>query len=157
MKTIDIHELKARGPKNRVEELRIEIFDRVNELGIGAQGLGGLTTVLDVKILDYPTHAANKPVAMIPNCAATRHAHFVLDGSGPSLQTPPSLDDWPQITWDAGPDARRVNLDIVTAEDIKEWQPGETILLSGKMLTGRDAAHKGATDAEYVYVPPISV
>ncbi len=146
MEPIDIHELKARGPKTKAEELRLEIFEKVNELGIGAQGLGGLTTVLDVKIMDYPTHAANKPVAMIPNCAATRHAHFVLDGSGPSLQTPPSLDDWPEISWDVGPSARRVNLDEVTAESIQEWQPGETILLSGKMLTGRDAAHKRIKD-----------
>ena len=142
MESIDIQELKARGAKNKIEELRLEIYDRVNDLGIGAQGLGGLTTVLDVKIKDYPTHAANKPVAMIPNCAATRHAHFELDGSGPALQTPPNLDDWPKVTWDVGPSARRVNLDEVTAESIKEWQPGETILLSGKMLTGRDAAHK---------------
>ena len=169
MEPIDIHELKARGPKiksafnsrrarnsfseiqpmhpkNKVEELRLEIFEKVNDLGIGAQGLGGLTTVLDVKIKDYPTHAANKPVAMIPNCAATRHAHFVLDGSGPALQTPPNLDDWPKVAWDVGPSARRVNLDTVTAEDIKEWKPGETILLSGKMLTGRDAAHKRIKD-----------
>jgi len=146
MESIDIQELKARGAKNKVEELRLEIYQRVNELGIGAQGLGGLTTVLDVKIKDYPTHAANKPVAMIPNCAATRHAHFVLDGSGPALQTPPDLDDWPKVTWDVGPSARRVNLDTVTAEDIKEWQPGDTILLSGKMLTGRDAAHKKIQD-----------
>ena len=142
MDPIDIQELKARGPKSTTEKLRLEIYEKVNELGIGAQGLGGLTTVLDVKIKDYPTHAANKPVAMIPNCAATRHAHFVLDGSGPALQTPPSLDDWPKVSWDVGPSARRVDLDTVTAEDIKEWQPGETILLSGKMLTGRDAAHK---------------
>jgi fumarate hydratase class I len=142
MAPIDIHELRARGPQNRVEELRLEIFDAVNDLGIGAQGLGGLTTVLDVKIMDYPTHAANKPVAMIPNCAATRHAHFVLNGSGPAFQTPPSLDDWPDITWDVGPTARRVNLDTVTREEIAEWQPGETLLLSGKMLTGRDGAHK---------------
>jgi fumarate hydratase, class I len=146
MESIDIQELKARGAKTTTEKLRLEIYERVNELGIGAQGLGGLTTVLDVKIKDYPTHAANKPVAMIPNCAATRHAHFVLDGSGPSLQTPPNLDDWPKITWDVGPSARRVNLDEVTAETIKEWKPGETILLSGKMLTGRDAAHKKIQD-----------
>ncbi len=146
MESIDIQELKARGAKTTTEKLRLEIYERVNDLGIGAQGLGGLTTVLDVKIKDYPTHAANKPVAMIPNCAATRHAHFVLDGSGPSLQTPPSLDDWPKITWDVGPSARRVNLDEVTAESIKEWKPGETILLSGKMLTGRDAAHKKIQD-----------
>lgn len=146
MEPIDIHELKERGAETTAEKLRLEIFERVNELGIGAQGLGGLTTVLDVKIMDYPTHAANKPVAMIPNCAATRHAHFVLDGSGPSLQTPPDINDWPEITWDVGPSARRVNLDEVTAETIKEWQPGETILLSGKMLTGRDAAHKKIQD-----------
>jgi len=142
MAPIDIHELRARGPQNRVEELRLEIFDAVNDLGIGAQGLGGLTTVLDVKIMDYPTHAANKPVAMIPNCAATRHTHFMLDGSGPSLQTPPSLDDWPDIAWDVGPSTKRVNLDTVTRDEISSWQPGETLLLSGKMLTGRDAAHK---------------
>ena len=146
MDPVDIHELKARGPKSTIEELRLEIYEQVNNLGIGAQGLGGLTTVLDVKIKDYPTHAANKPVAMIPNCAATRHAHFVMDGSGPALQTPPNLDDWPKVTWDVGPSARRVNLDTVTSEEIKEWQPGETILLSGKMLTGRDAAHKKIQD-----------
>ncbi len=146
MESIDIQELKTRGAKTTTEKLRLEIYERVNDLGIGAQGLGGLTTVLDVKIKDFPTHAANKPVAMIPNCAATRHAHFVLDGSGPSLQTPPNLDDWPKVTWDVGPTARRVNLDEVTAEDIKEWKPGETILLSGKMLTGRDAAHKKIQD-----------
>ena len=142
MESIDINELIARGPNNRLEELRLEIFEKVNQLGIGAQGLGGLTTVLDVKIKDYPTHAASKPVTMIPNCAATRHAHIVLDGSGPYLQTPPSLDDWPEITWDVGPSARRVDIDNLTREEIAEWQPGETILLSGKMLTGRDAAHK---------------
>jgi fumarate hydratase class I len=146
MAPIDIHELRARGPQSRVEELRLEIFDAVNDLGIGAQGLGGLTTVLDVKIMDYPTHAANKPVAMIPNCAATRHTHFMLDGSGPALQTPPSLDDWPKISWEVGPTARRVNLDTVTREEIAEWQPGETLLLSGKMLTGRDGAHKRIQD-----------
>ncbi|WP_097461831.1 fumarate hydratase [Mangrovitalea sediminis] len=143
---IDIHELQARGASNRAEELRLELFEKVNQLGIGAQGLGGLTTVLDVKVKDYPTHAANKPVAIIPNCAATRHAHFVLDGTGPSLQTPPSLDDWPDITWEVGENVRRVNLDTVTREDIKAWQPGETVLLSGKMLTGRDAAHKKMVD-----------
>lgn len=142
MEPIDIHELIARGPQSRLEELRIEIFEKANQLGIGAQGLGGLTTVLDVKIKDYPTHAASKPVTMIPNCAATRHAHFVLDGSGPSLQTPPDLSDWPSITWDVGPSARHVNLDTVTKADMLEWQPGETLLLSGKLLTGRDAAHK---------------
>jgi len=142
MDPIDIHELRARGPSNRVEELRLEIMDRANALGIGAQGLGGLTTVLDVKILDYPTHAASLPVAMIPNCAATRHAHFTLDGSGIAKLTPPRLQDWPQISWDAGPRARKVNLDTVTRDEIEQWQPGETLLLSGTMLTGRDAAHK---------------
>lgn len=142
MDPIDIHELRARGPKNRVEELRLEIMDKANGLGIGAQGLGGLTTVLDVKILDYPTHAASLPVAMIPNCAATRHAHFTLDGSGVAELTPPSLDEWPKITWDVGPRARKVNLNTVTAADIQDWKPGETLLLSGTMLTGRDAAHK---------------
>lgn len=142
MDPVDIHELKARGAENRAEELRLELFEKVNQLGIGAQGLGGLTTVLDVKIKDYPTHAASLPVAMIPNCAATRHAHFTLNGSGPALQTPPSLSDWPKITWDAGPNARHIDLNTVTAEDVKSWQTGETLLLSGKMLTGRDAAHK---------------
>ncbi|TPE51987.1 fumarate hydratase [Maribrevibacterium harenarium] len=146
MDPIDIHELKARGPQNRVEELRLEIFEAVNNLGIGAQGLGGLTTVLDVKIKDYPTHAASLPVAMIPNCAATRHAHFVLDGSGPAELTPPSLDDWPDITWEVGESVRRVNLNEVTPEMVKDWKPGETILLNGKMLTGRDAAHKKMTE-----------
>jgi fumarate hydratase class I len=146
MDPIDIHELKARGPVNATEALRLEIFDAVNNLGIGAQGLGGLTTVLDVKIQDYPTHAASKPVAMIPNCAATRHAHCVLDGSGPALQHAPSLDDWPEITWDAGPSARRVNLDTLTHADVMSWQPGETLLLNGTMLTGRDAAHKRICD-----------
>jgi len=142
MDPIDIHDLRVRGPANRIEELRLEIMDKVNRLGIGAQGLGGLTTVLDVKILDFPTHAASLPVAMIPNCAATRHAHFVLDGSGPALQTPPDLNDWPDITWEVGADVRRVNLDTVTREEAASWQPGDTLLLSGKMLTGRDAAHK---------------
>ncbi|MDA9909829.1 fumarate hydratase, partial [Gammaproteobacteria bacterium] len=142
MDPVDIDELRARGANNRVEELRLELMDKVNDLGIGAQGLGGLTTVLDVKIKDFPTHAASLPVAIIPNCAATRHIHFVLDGSGPAELTPPKLSDWPQITWDAGPTARRVNLDTVTREDIAQWQPGETLLLSGTMLTGRDAAHK---------------
>ena len=142
MEPVDIHELIKRGPNSRVEELRLEIFEKVNQLGIGAQGLGGLTTVLDVKIKDYPTHAASKPVTMIPNCAATRHAHFVLKGQGPALQTPPSLSDWPEITWDAGPSSRKVNIDTLKKEDMLDWQPGETILLSGKLLTGRDAAHK---------------
>jgi fumarate hydratase class I len=142
MDGIDIHELRARGPQSTTEELRLQIFDAVNRLGIGAQGLGGLTTVLDVKIKDYPTHAASKPVALIPNCAATRHAHFVLDGLGPSLQTAPSIDDWPQISWGAGQSARRVNLDTLTHEEVCSWKSGETLLLNGIMLTGRDAAHK---------------
>jgi fumarate hydratase class I len=142
MESIDIQELRDRGASNRIEELRLEIMDAVNKLGIGAQGLGGLTTVMDVKIKDFPTHAASLPVAMIPNCAATRHAHFVLDGSGPSLQTPPDIDDWPDITWDVGDNVRRVNLDTVTREEAAQWQPGDTVLLSGKMYTGRDAAHK---------------
>ena len=142
MDPIDIHELRARGPGNRIEELRLEIMDAVNSLGIGAQGLGGLTTVLDVKIADHPTHAASLPVCMIPNCAATRHAHFVLDGSGPARQSPPSLDDWPDITWEGADGARRVDLDVVKREDVASWKPGETLLLNGRMLTGRDAAHK---------------
>ena len=142
MDPVDIHELRARGPANRLEELRLEIMDKVNALGIGAQGLGGLTTILDVKIRDYPTHAASLPVCMIPNCAATRHAHFVLDGSGPARQTPPRLEDWPEITWDASAGARRVNLDTVTRAEAASWKPGETLLLNGHMLTGRDAAHK---------------
>jgi fumarate hydratase class I len=142
MESIDMTELKARGPQNRIEELRIEICDRVNALGIGAQGLGGLTTVLDVKILDYPTHAASKPIAMIPNCAATRHIHFELDGSGVAQFTPPKLEDYPDVHWKPSPDARRVDLNTVTRADISKWQPGETLLLNGKLLTGRDAAHK---------------
>ncbi|WP_207063821.1 fumarate hydratase [Motiliproteus sp. SC1-56] len=142
MDPIDIHELKARGPQNAVEELRLELFEKVNELGIGAQGLGGLTTVLDIKIKDYPTHAASLPVCMIPNCAATRHAHFTLKGDGPALQTPPSLDDWPEVTFEVGPTTKRVNLDTVTQAEIETWKTGDTLLLNGKMLTGRDAAHK---------------
>ena len=142
MQSIDMTELKARGARNHIEELRIEICDKVNALGIGAQGLGGLTTVLDVKILDYPTHAASKPVAIIPNCAATRHVHFELDGSGVAQFTPPKLEDYPDVHWKPSPDARRVNLDAVTRADIAMWQPGETLLLTGKLLTGRDAAHK---------------
>jgi fumarate hydratase class I len=143
---VDIQALQARGPASRAEELRLELFEKVNGLGIGAQGLGGLTTVLDVKILEYPTHAANLPVAMIPNCAASRHVHFSLDGSGPAELTPPKMEDWPRITWEAGPGARRVNLDKVTPTDTQSWKPGETLLLSGKMLTGRDAAHKRIRD-----------
>jgi fumarate hydratase class I len=146
MDPIDIHELRQRGPSNRVEELRLEIMDAVNRLGIGAQGLGGLTTVLDVKIKDYPTHAASLPIAMIPNCAATRHTHFVLDGSGPALQTPPSIDQWPDITWEVSDSVKRVDLNTLTKEDVKSWQPGDTLLLNGKMLTGRDAAHKTMVD-----------
>jgi fumarate hydratase class I len=141
MESIDIQDLIARGPQTYLEELRLELYEAVNALGIGAQGLGGLSTVLDVKILDYPTHAANKPVAMIPNCAATRHTHFELDGSGPAQFTPPKLSDWPQITQAAG-NARRVNIDTLTKADIASWQTGETLLLSGTLLTGRDAAHK---------------
>lgn len=142
MEPIDIQDLIERGPSNRIEELRLEIYDKVNDLGIGAQGLGGLTTVLDVKILDYPTHAASLPVAMIPNCAATRHAHFTLDGTGPVSQTPPDLDDWPDISWEAGENTKAINLDDVTRSDVETWKAGDTILLSGKILTGRDAAHK---------------
>lgn len=142
MEHIDIQELIERGASNAEEELRLDIFKRVNKLGIGAQGLGGLTTVVDVKIKTAPTHAASKPVCMIPNCAATRHTHFTLDGSGPAVLTPPKLEDWPEITWEAGANTRRVNLDTVTKEDIQEWRTGETVLLSGKILTGRDAAHK---------------
>ena len=141
MEAIDITDLKARGPSNRAEELRLELFEKVNALGIGAQGLGGLTTVLDVKVKDYPTHAANLPVAMIPNCAATRHAHFTLDGSGPVMLEPPSLEDWPELTYDASK-GRRVNLDGITKDEIASWQPGDVLLLNGKLLTGRDAAHK---------------
>ncbi|MCH1491263.1 MAG: fumarate hydratase [Luminiphilus sp.] len=145
MDPIDIQSLRQRGPQNRIEELRLEIMDGVNKLGIGAQGLGGLTTVLDVKIMDYPTHAASLPVAMIPNCAATRHTHFTLTGSGPALQTPPSIDAWPEVSWEPGDQVRRVNLDTVSREETHSWQPGETLLLSGTMYTGRDAAHKRMT------------
>ena len=141
MEPIDIQDLIARGPSNRAEELRIELYEKVNALGIGAQGLGGLTTVLDIKVKDYPTHAANLPVALIPNCAATRHAHFTLDGSGPVMLDPPSLEDWPKLTYDSSK-GRRVNLDTVTREEVASWKPGEVILLNGKLLTGRDAAHK---------------
>jgi fumarate hydratase, class I len=142
MESIDMAELIERGPSSRVEELRIELYEKINALGIGAQGLGGLSTVLDVKIKDYPTHAASLPVAMIPNCAATRHVHFELDGSGPARLAPPSLEDWPDVTWTADASARRVDLDALTPEEVQSWKPGETLLLNGKMLTGRDAAHK---------------
>jgi fumarate hydratase, class I len=145
LEPVDIHDLQARGAANRAEELRLELYEKVNALGIGAQGLGGLTTVVDVKVRDYPTHAASLPVALIPNCAATRHAHFTLDGSGPALLTPPSLSDWPQITRDSS-QSRRVNLDTLSQTDIQSWQAGECLLLSGKMLTGRDAAHKRMID-----------
>ena len=147
MAPVDIHELKARGAQNRAEELRLELFEKVNALGIGAQGLGGLTTVVDVKVLDYPTHAANLPVAIIPNCAATRHVHFHLDGSGPAELPTPKLEDWPKVTWQADTKtAQRVNLDTLTAEEVASWKPGQTLLLNGKMLTGRDAAHKRIQD-----------
>ncbi|MDR1530537.1 MAG: fumarate hydratase [Burkholderiales bacterium] len=146
MDPINIDELIRRGANNRIEELRLEIYDKVNALGIGAQGLGGLSTVLDVKILDYPTHAANLPVGMIPNCAATRHLHFTLDGSGPAKLTPPDLSRWPKVTWAPSSDSRRVNLDTLTPEEVASWKPGERLLLNGKMLTGRDAAHKRITD-----------
>jgi fumarate hydratase class I len=147
MGPVDIQELIARGPKNRAEELRLEIYKQVNNLGIGAQGLGGLTTVLDVKILEYPTHAASLPVAMIPNCAATRHIHFHLDGSGPAILEAPSLSDWPDVLW--VPDiekSNRINLDTLTAAEVASWKPGQTLLLNGKILTGRDAAHKRIQD-----------
>jgi len=146
MDPIDIHDLQARGPQNRVDELRLELYEKVNALGIGAQGLGGLTTVVDIKILDYPTHAASLPVAMIPNCAATRHVHFELVGQGPAEFTPPKLEDWPEVTWEGADGARRVNLDTVTQKDINDWKTGETLLLSGTMYTGRDAAHKRLAD-----------
>ncbi|MBS7457150.1 fumarate hydratase [Coralloluteibacterium stylophorae] len=145
MEPIDIADLKARGASTRAEELRLELYEKVNALGIGAQGLGGLTTVLDIKVKDYPTHAANLPVALIPNCAATRHAHFVLDGSGPVALEPPSLADWPELTYDASK-GRRVDLDTITPEEVATFRPGEVILLNGKLLTGRDAAHKRIVD-----------
>ncbi|MGB5441390.1 MAG: fumarate hydratase [Gammaproteobacteria bacterium] len=142
LEPVTIHELQARGASTRLEQLRLEIFNKVNALGIGAQGLGGLTTVLDVKIRDYPTHAASKPIALIPNCAATRHVHFSLDGNGPARLDPPRLEDWPAITREAGKHVRRVQLDRLDREAVRDWKPGETLLLSGKFLTGRDAAHK---------------
>jgi fumarate hydratase class I len=146
MGTIDMAELKLRGPKSKIEELRIELFDKVNALGIGAQGLGGLSTVLDVKILDYPTHAASLPVAIIPNCAATRHIHFELDGNGPARLETPKIEDWPQVVWKASPQARRVNMDSLTPEEVQSFKPGELLLLNGTLLTGRDAAHKRIID-----------
>jgi fumarate hydratase class I len=146
MEPIDMAELKARGPKDELERLRVELHDKVNALGIGAQGLGGLSTVLDVKIRTYPTHAANQPVAMIPNCAATRHVHFVLDGSGPAQFEAPSLSDWPAVTWTPDAKSKRVSLDGLTPDEVASWRPGDRLLLSGKLLTGRDAAHKRIQD-----------
>jgi fumarate hydratase class I len=146
MAPIDMAQLKARGPKTDIEALRIELFDKVNALGIGAQGLGGLATVLDVKILDWPCHAAGKPVAMIPNCAATRHAHFTLDGSGPSYLEAPRLAEWPAVEWQPDAQAKRVDLDKLTPEEVASWQAGDRLLLNGAMLTGRDAAHKRIKD-----------
>ncbi|MGL5036560.1 MAG: fumarate hydratase [Aeromonas sp.] len=146
MEHIDIQALIARGPQTTEEKLRVELYEKVNKLGIGAQGLGGLTTVLDVKVKSAPTHAASKPVVMIPNCAATRHVHFELDGTGPAKLTPPSLSDWPEITREAGANVRRVNVDGLTKADLASWKSGDTVLLSGKILTGRDAAHKRIAD-----------
>ena len=146
MEPIDIQDLRQRGATNRIEALRLEIMEKVNNLGIGAQGLGGLTTILDVKIKDYPTHAASLPVCMIPNCAATRHTHFTLDGAGPALQVPPDLSDWPDISYQAGDQALRVNLESLTQDEMEQWRPGAVLLLSGKILTGRDAAHKRLID-----------
>jgi fumarate hydratase class I len=142
MAPVDIQELLDRGPQTPTERLRVELYEKVNALGIGAQGLGGLTTVVDVKIAEYPTHAASLPVAMIPNCAATRHVHFTLDGNGPAVLTPPRLEDWPQVTWQVSPESKRVNLDTLTPQEVRSWQPGDRLLLNGKLLTGRDAAHK---------------
>ena len=146
MGAIDMAQLKQRGAQNDLEAMRIEIFDKVNALGIGAQGLGGLATILDVKIMDWPTHAASKPVAMIPNCAATRHAHFTLDGSGPAYLEAPKLDEWPDVNWTPSKEAKRVDLDTLTPEVVQSWKHGDRLLLNGKMLTGRDAAHKRIRD-----------
>ncbi len=146
MDEIDMHELKARGPQTDIEKLRVELYDKINALGIGAQGLGGLTTVLDVKIHEWPCHAAGKPVAMIPNCSATRHAHVTLDGSGPAFLETPKLDEWPDVTWSPDKAAKRVNLDTLTHEEVQSWKHGDRLLLNGKMLTGRDAAHKRIQD-----------
>ncbi len=146
MEPIDIHALQARGAQNHLEEMRLELHEKVNALGIGAQGLGGLTTVMDVKIREYPTHAANKPVAVIPNCSATRHVHFTLDGSGPAQFEAPDLSEWPDIAFELGDDVRRVNLDTLTPAEVQTWKSGDTLLLSGKLLTGRDAAHKKLVD-----------
>ncbi len=146
MEPIDMAELKARGPRDKIEELRVDLYEKVNRLGIGAQGLGGLSTVLDIKIRTYPVHAANRPVAMIPNCAATRHAHFVLDGSGPAEFEEPKLSDWPSVTWKPDQSSKRVSLDSLTREEVASWKPGQRLLLSGRLLTGRDAAHKRIQD-----------
>jgi fumarate hydratase class I len=146
MEPIDIHALKRRGPKSALEELRLELYEKVNALGIGAQGLGGLSTVLDVKILDYPTHAAGKPVGMIPNCAATRHAHFTLDGTGAATLEPPDLARWPKVVWQPSATAKRVDLDTLTPAEVATWKPGDILLLNGRMLTGRDAAHQRIAD-----------
>ena len=146
LQPLDIQELINKGAETRAEELRLELYEKINQLGIGAQGLGGLTTVLDVKVMDCPTHAANKPVAVIPNCAATRWTKFTLDGSGPAQLQPPKLEDWPEVTREAGDNVKRVNLQEITKDDVKSWQPGDVLLLNGKMLTGRDAAHKKIVD-----------
>ena len=150
LEPVNFQELKLKSGQGiklkRTEQLRLELYEKINALGIGAQGLGGLSTVLDVKVLDYPTHAASLPVAIIPNCAATRHTHFTLDGSGPAVLTPPDLADWPDVSWTASPQARQVNLDTITQDDIQSWKTGEQLLLSGKLLTGRDAAHKRIVD-----------
>jgi fumarate hydratase class I len=146
MGDIDMAELKARGPATDIEKLRVELHDKVNALGIGAQGLGGLATVLDVKIETWPTHAASLPIAMIPNCAATRHAHVTLDGSGPAFLETPRLEDWPQVEWKPSQESIRVDLDNLTPQVVASWKPGDRLLLNGKMLTGRDAAHKRIAD-----------
>ena len=146
MLPIDIHDLVKRGPKNKIEELRIELYNKINELGIGAQGFGGLTTVLDVKIIDYPCHAASLPIALIPNCAATRHTHFILDGSGPAQFKVPNIDTWPKDVWVAQKEAKRINLDLIDKASIKEWKEGDLLLLSGKLITARDSAHKKIAD-----------
>lgn len=146
MDPVDMHELLDRGPSNHLEEMRVELYEKVNSLGIGAQGLGGLTTVLDVKVSDYPTHAANKPVAVIPNCSATRHVHFTLDGSGRAIFDPPDLNEWPDIEFELGDQVKRVDMNSLNSDEIQSWKSGDTLLLSGKMLTGRDAAHKKIVD-----------
>lgn len=146
LQPLDIHDLREKGAETRSEELRLELHEKINQMGIGAQGLGGLTTVLDVKVLDCPTHAANKPIAMIPNCAATRWTQFTLDGNGPAKLDPPKLEDWPEVARDSGGDVKRVNFQELTKEDVKSWKPGDVLLLNGKMLTGRDAAHKKIVD-----------